>query len=76
MFTLHKYSKYVAALLIGGSLACTAQAASLTFQDGSLGYSGTRDTMLGYGDSYGDNNSQNFGSCPDFRVYLNHYVSG
>jgi hypothetical protein len=76
MFNFFKDRKSMAILLACISFACIAQAASITFQDGNLSYSGTRDTMLGYGDSYGDNNSQNFGSCPDFRVYLNHYVSG
>jgi hypothetical protein len=76
MTGVYKSHRLLATLLSCIAFASMTQAVSLTFQDGNLGYSGTRDTMLGYGDSYGDNNSQNFGSTPDFRVYLNHYVSG
>lgn len=55
--------------------AAVGQAATLTLQQGTGGYSGCTDSYIGTG-GYGNDFNQNFGECGTLIVNSEHYNAG
>jgi hypothetical protein len=63
------------ALLLTTALATPGRSATVIYQEGSDGYSGTTDSYIGSGGYYALK-KQNFGTAPTMLVGFEHYQGG